>query len=60
MADQLNIFVSPYGKLHQVQAGIEVKPGRSLKEILTAADSSEQDLNPELCYGLRKALTYGR
>ena len=60
MDENLNIFVSPYGKLHQVQYGVNVKPPKSLKETLTTmADASEYDLNPEACTGLRKVLTRG-
>lgn len=58
MDDNLNIFVSPYGKLHQVQHGVDVKPARSLKELLMA-DSSDMDMRPEQVVGLRKALTRG-
>ena len=51
-------IVSPYGRTHMVQQGIEVKKSRLLRERLTQpADSSEMELNPEICTTLKGHVT---
>ena len=50
-------FVDPYGRQHVVQQGIAIRPSRSLRDRFVMVDSSEQDLNPEACYGLRKTIS---
>lgn len=61
MDESMNIFVSPYGRTHYVQKGVEVKRSRSLRERFTKlADTSELELNPEACAGLKGKLTYGK
>ncbi len=61
MDNGLDIFVSPYGTTHYVQKGVEVKKSRSLRERFTKmADTSELEMNPEACTGLKGKLTYGK
>lgn len=57
MDDLTQTFVSPYGALHRVQRGVNVTKPRSLKDVFVAQpDSSEYDLNPESCHGLKMRL----
>lgn len=55
----LKSFVSPSGRLHTVQHGVEVKKSRTLRELLVGiADSSERDMNPEGSHSLRMRLLH--
>lgn len=59
MGDLAEQFVSPFGRLHTVQRGIEIAKPRSLRDRFTvAADRSEADLNPEAYRGLRMRLLH--
>lgn len=49
-------IVSPFGEINRIQAGVKVGKSSSLRTLLTSADSSIQDLDPESCGPLRKRL----
>ena len=48
--------VSPFGEVNRIQAGVKVGKATSLRALLTASDSSIQDLDPEACGPLRRRL----
>lgn len=58
MAELAEQFVSPFGRLHTVQHGIEISTSRSLRDRFLTADSSEADLNPEAARSLRMRLLH--
>lgn len=52
-----NYVVSPFGQTNAIQAGIKVKRGRSLRNLLTKVpDVSQMDLNPEAFKSLKERL----
>lgn len=52
-----NYVVSPYGQTNVIQAGVKVKRGRSLRNLLTKVpDVSQMDMNPEAFTSLKERL----
>jgi hypothetical protein len=52
-------IVSPFGETNYVQAGIAVKRGKTLRELLTKVpDTSQAELNPEAFQTLRMRILH--
>lgn len=52
-----NYVVSPYGQTNAIQAGVKVKRGRSLRDLLgKSTDASQMEMNPEAYTSLKERM----